>query len=69
MLDKNKSSIDEQIIRKNQVRSNKEEVMMLNRKQHRKTNNYQIKIYSFLLISTLIRYLAFLSYQYFKLLF
>ena len=47
MLDKNKSSIDEQIIRKNQVRSNKEEVMMLNRKQHRKTNNYQLKTYSF----------------------
>ena len=47
MLDKNKWSIDEQIIRKSQVRSNKEEVMMLNRKQHRKTNNYQIKTYSF----------------------
>ena len=47
MLDKNKSSIDEQITRKSQVRNNKEEVMMLNQKQHRKTNNYQIKIYSF----------------------
>ena len=47
MLDKNKSSIDEQKIRKSQVRNNKEEVMMLNRKQHRKTNNYQIKTYSF----------------------
>ena len=39
MLDKNKSSIDEQITRKSQVRNNKEEVMMLNQKQHRKTNN------------------------------
>ena len=40
MLDKNKSSIDEQIIRKNQVRSNKEEVMMLRRKKLHKINNY-----------------------------